>query len=672
MEIYLMKKTLIFIFTVVFLLISAPLAVQSAPTYETPEDLLNLDIEQLLEIEVTTASYGPTTLREQPAIITIITRNQIERTGARDLVDIINLVPGFRFAGDAEGNIGLGSRGLWANEGKVLILIDGMEANENLFGAPSFYQHYSADLIEQVEIIRGPGSAMYGGVAELAVIKITTRGKNQDGAFLSGTFAYNKGEISQKYDLVVGKQYEDWGYNVSGSFLDGNRSNEKQTDGWGMVFDLSRMGELDDPYSYNIGLNYKGLEFRHYKDHYGYHLGDYYGAGILSRQFYDATISEVKYTWKVDDNLTIIPKVTRKFHDGWSNVPDNAANGGDHVVTGERMTYNVIGMYKLDESLVTFGTEYYEDKGTAADRMGEDYFFYRDDTMKFYNKSLFAQYETPTDLGNLVVGARLEDHNFAGSKLVPRFGLTKVWDKFHLKALYSEAFRTPNVDVVNFSVKGNLDAVADGQAPGEDITSESTTAYELEAGYKFSDSVYWAGNIFHIKVEDPIIWMVFPGGEGYNNGGAVSSYGLETELRVTPKWGDVKIGYGLYIPDQTGAPDWASDDDDRNMGFPNHQISYDLTYNITRAFSLNCNGFVTSSTRSHNGYDGNDEVMYHTYDPQCITNLFLQYKKDQLTVGVGVSDLFNEREQYVPAGNNWSGAILSMSREFFMKVSYEF
>jgi len=637
----------------------------------TAEDLLDMDLAELLEMEITVASYEAKSLREQPGIITVITREQIERTGARDLIDILNLVPGFRFAGDAEGNIGLGIRGLWANEGKVLILIDGLEMNENLYGAPSFSQHYSADLIEQVEIIRGPGSAMYGGVAELAVIKITSRGKSQEGVFLSGSLSYNRGEWSQKYDAVAGNQFEDWGYSFSGSFLDGNRSNEKQIDAYGTIYDQSKVGEMDDPYFYNVGLNYKGLELRHIEDHYGYHLGDYYGWVTPSRQYYDAMISEIKYTWKINDNLTFIPKITRKYHDGWNNILDfNSGERGDHVVFGERWTYNLIGKYKLGESLLTFGAEYYEDEGSVPERMGDDYFFYRSDRMKFYNKSLFGQYETPTDLGDLVVGARLEDHNFAGSKLVPRMGLTKVWDKFHFKALYSEAFRTPNIEIINYSVNGNLDAIAGGDPTGPDITSESTTAYELETGYKFNDQVYWAGNIFHVKVEDPIIYTLSP--EGYNNGNPVSSYGLETELRVIPEWGDIKIGYGLYIADQTGGPDWATDDDHRTMGFPNHQISYDVTYNVTKNISLNCNGFITSSTRSHKGYDADDEAIYHSYDPQCIMNIFLAYKKDHLTVGVGVSDLFNEKELYIPSYKNWSGAIPSMSREFFIKASYEF
>jgi outer membrane receptor for ferrienterochelin and colicin len=84
-------------------------------------------------------------------------------------------VPGFAFGVDVQGVVGIGVRGNWGHEGKVLLLIDGQRANELLYSTTQFGGHYPADLIERVEIIRGPGSAVYGGFAELAVINVITR-----------------------------------------------------------------------------------------------------------------------------------------------------------------------------------------------------------------------------------------------------------------------------------------------------------------------------------------------------------------------------------------------------------------------------------------------------------------------------------------------------------------
>ena len=62
------------------------------------EDLSEMSIEELLNINVSVASYKTSGIREQPGIITVITREEIKKSGARDLIDIINLVPGFGFA----------------------------------------------------------------------------------------------------------------------------------------------------------------------------------------------------------------------------------------------------------------------------------------------------------------------------------------------------------------------------------------------------------------------------------------------------------------------------------------------------------------------------------------------------------------------------------------------
>ena len=125
------------------------------------------------------------------------------------------------------------------------------------------------------------------------------------------------------------------------------------------------------------------------------------------------------------------------------------------VVEGERVTYNLTNMYRpSDTSLITFGAEYYEDKGEALTMDAydkEEWFFWRQPDITFYNSSYFGQYETETPIGNLAVGGRYEHHSFVGGSFVPRFGLTKVWDKFHIKALYSEAFRTPNIENINLN-----------------------------------------------------------------------------------------------------------------------------------------------------------------------------------------------------------------------------
>ncbi|MBW2713935.1 MAG: TonB-dependent receptor, partial [Deltaproteobacteria bacterium] len=172
-----------------------------------------------------------------------------------------------------------------------------------------------------------------------------------------------------------------------------------------------------------------------------------------------------------------------------------------------------------------------------------------------------------------------------------------------------------------------------------------------------------------VEVEDPIYYA--PNGF-YINGDAVSSYGIESEFRFVPSWGSIKLGYSYYVADESGVPAWSTDDSDKAAGLPNHKFTYDVTYQFKDNWSLNCNGFIGSSRRSWSDPDGDWTASPKTWGSEVITNLYLMHERGPLTLGVGVSDLFNEKQEYAPAYDNWSGAIPAMSREIFVKASLEF
>jgi len=127
------------------------------------------------EAKVAIAAQREQTPEEAPSIVSVITRADIERYGARDLADIMRMVPGFDLSSDIIGLVGLTTRGIAVNEGKVLVMINGMTQNELGYGNINLIGSIPASTIEKVEIIRGPGSAIYGGFAEVGVINVITQ-----------------------------------------------------------------------------------------------------------------------------------------------------------------------------------------------------------------------------------------------------------------------------------------------------------------------------------------------------------------------------------------------------------------------------------------------------------------------------------------------------------------
>src|SRR5437867_483520 len=117
----------------------------------------DLSLEDLMNVKISIASIKELAPRESPGIVTLITKEDIKNLGARDLTDVLRMVPGFDFGIDVEGVVGIGVRGNWAHEGKVLLLIDGQEMNENLYSSIQAGNHYSLQNVDRIEIIRGPG-----------------------------------------------------------------------------------------------------------------------------------------------------------------------------------------------------------------------------------------------------------------------------------------------------------------------------------------------------------------------------------------------------------------------------------------------------------------------------------------------------------------------------------
>lgn len=139
------------------------------------EELLLFFEEEAL---VTLATLHPRKVGEAPAIISVITAGQIKNMGARNLADVLITIPGIGILiSTAWSRAEVEVRGIETRQSdKVLILVDGHRLNDPFFGgATTVTDDFPLENIKQIEIIRGPGSALYGANAFVAVINIITK-----------------------------------------------------------------------------------------------------------------------------------------------------------------------------------------------------------------------------------------------------------------------------------------------------------------------------------------------------------------------------------------------------------------------------------------------------------------------------------------------------------------
>lgn len=161
-------------------LLAVVLATAAAAQTQPPPDLGAMSLEELLDVQVvSTASKFSQEIREAPASITVISADEIRRFGHRTLADALRSVRGFYTTYDRNYSY-IGMRG-FARPGdyntRMLLLLDGHRLNDVTFDMAPIGTDFPVDvsLIDRIEVIRGPGSSLYGTSAFFAVVNVITR-----------------------------------------------------------------------------------------------------------------------------------------------------------------------------------------------------------------------------------------------------------------------------------------------------------------------------------------------------------------------------------------------------------------------------------------------------------------------------------------------------------------
>lgn len=152
-----------------------PARYQPQPTPE--QQLKQLSLAQLGDVEVTTVSKEPEEVWQTPAAIAVLTQDDIRRSGATSIPELLRLIPGVNVAREQSGQWAVAVRGFNSQFSKgLLVLIDGRSVYTPLFeGVYWDVQDLVLADIDRIEIIRGPGGTIWGPNAVNGVINIITK-----------------------------------------------------------------------------------------------------------------------------------------------------------------------------------------------------------------------------------------------------------------------------------------------------------------------------------------------------------------------------------------------------------------------------------------------------------------------------------------------------------------
>ena len=193
--------------TAVLLVLAGGAAAAQTQALVAANSLADLSLEQLSNIAVTSVSGRAESLRDAAASIFVITSEDIRRSAAVSLPDALRLAPNLQVAQASAGGFAISARGfnnVLAN--KLLVLIDGRIIYSHLFSGV-FWDSNDVMLedVERIEVISGPGGALWGANAVNGIINIITRGAGDtQGALVSVTRSRSGGREAARYGFELG------------------------------------------------------------------------------------------------------------------------------------------------------------------------------------------------------------------------------------------------------------------------------------------------------------------------------------------------------------------------------------------------------------------------------------------------------------------------------------
>jgi iron complex outermembrane receptor protein len=524
------------------------------------EDDEELSVEEQLffseEELVSSASKKVETVTEAPAFATVITRDDIRRYGYRNLAEALRRVPGLYANNDLSWQY-LGIRGFARPEDyntRFLVMIDGHRLNDPIWDYGPIGEDLPIDIesIERIEVVKGPGSALWGTNSLLGVINIITRkGSDIDGGRVAGEIGTHD---RAKGFVELGKKFDN-GLEIAGSI------SALDSDGRNRIY----FPEFDDPSTNNgvvkgldgtaaargyLSASYQGLRFLFVK---GQRKKDIPTASYLTafnepgtKARGDITFTELSYETGVLEEVNG-KLFLRAYHDWREDREDYAYDEGDPILlvnrdhVESRLWGSEVRLYAEPSSRMslTTGIEYMDAYNLQLKNYDDDPWFWQyldiNDSFELFSFYLQADIELLDDL-RLVAGARLDDYSTFGDHTSPRAALIYTpFEPSTVKLLYGEAFRAPNLYERAYFWPGEILA-------NPDLEPEVIETWELVWEQKVAEHTRLAISAFRFEIDDLIDNVeVQPWVTQYQNRGKVRSHG--GELMLESRFGNDITGY---------------------------------------------------------------------------------------------------------------------------------
>ncbi|MFC3034778.1 TonB-dependent receptor plug domain-containing protein [Pseudoalteromonas fenneropenaei] len=468
-------------------------ALASSESSGSSAELFELSFEELLDVNIDLATKTDETRTSVPSSITVFNKRHIALLGVKNAYELMNFVPGFQMTrGDWVGAVPKEhTRGVYLDSGNVLVMINGQRLNESSFGKASVYTPFiPVEIVERVEFIRGPGSALYGSNAFLGVMNVVT--KQAANEVVVGIGEHGHQQLSTSLSVKLSGDLS-----VFANVAWQQQAGEPYFDGQVKDPLLSQFVEL-------------GAAFHRWQIEYrqnDVHLNGFINlAGVSPHNQHHSQnrALSVEYQWLKDETWQVSSRLYKVSHEIVSAgliIPGDVLGGGDFFVGpawhSSDLNLTTDAVYFHGAATFNFGAEISRAKQDNAS-IRTSYFnhsskevellpqFYLDDIVtkqdypqfdaleaRFNSEAVYAQMKYQVnDALTVFVGARYDHVADIDAKISPRIALVAALSPEQtLKLQYGESFRSP--------VSNELYSNDDVTVGNPNLTAESIKTTEL-------------------------------------------------------------------------------------------------------------------------------------------------------------------------------------------------
>ncbi len=552
-------------------LLSLLLVAAWAPPALAKVDLTELSLEQLLDEEIVSASRVSQKASDAPSAITVLRKEDFRAYGWRTLAEALNSVRGFLTTNGDEYTY-VAVRG-FATPGdynsRLLLMIDGIRSNGPVYDQAYVGQEFplDLDLIERIEIVRGPGSMVYGGNALFGVINVITKaGKDIGGvevAASAGSFDTRSARLS------FGKQLDnDADLLLSASGLDSDGQAKFYPEFY-PDFGLASLG-TDDTHARRFFARYRQGELQFTalfgEREHGRPSGSYGSVfdDPRNRDWDETLLLDGRYQTRLSDNVQVSARLFYGQVD-WHGDYIVDYTGEPYVVDKEKVQGQWWGadaqlhysgwsghklLLGLDYQNNLEQDQFAEDappslfRCVATESLSDPCLADRRDS---YRLGVYLQDDLRlSDSLNLNLGLRHDSSDVDDSHWSPRLGL--IWrpnPENVVKLLYGSAFRAPNVYERYYSYP-------DSQIGNPNLKAETIKTYEAVWERYLSADLRLTASANVNQVENWIVQVDTVDGLQFQNQPDITSRGIELELEKNFAGGArLRASYtGQFVPER--------------------------------------------------------------------------------------------------------------------------